>query len=96
MRSYYVYVRTLDNQFFSCALAADKEENLCRLAFKRFRELVNPLPEAQFIHTMRFISDPRNEMTVAEYEAQCVADPAQSPDEGYCVYSELTPETPRH
>ena len=95
MRSYYVYVRTLDNQFFSCALAADKEENLCRLAFQRFRELGNPLPEAEMIRTMRFISDPRNELDMAGYEAER-ADRGPPPDDGYCVYSELTPETPRH
>ena len=93
MKSYYVYVRTLDNQFFSCALAADKEENLCRLAFQRFRELGNPLPEAEMIRTMRFVADTRNEMGVEEYEAS--REGRHGGDGGYVAYSELTPETPR-
>lgn len=60
MRSYYVYVRTLDNQFFSCSLAADGTEELCELVYRRFAALGNPLPEARYIGRMRFVADPRN------------------------------------
>lgn len=94
MRSFFCYVRTLDNQFLSCSVAVDNEEKLCVAAFKRFSDLGNPLPPPNMIYTMRFCADPRNELDMAGYEEER-ANREPPPDDGYCVYSELTPETPR-
>ena len=97
MRSFYVYVRTTDNQFMSCmvysALSDPSNEHLCELAYKEFSKSGNPLPPAFMIQRMRFLQDHRNFEENAGYER---VEDAPQPDGGYCVYSELTPETPRH
>jgi len=90
MRSFYVYVRTLDNQFLSCVVAAETIENLPAMAFERFAEQGIVLT-AKMVKSMRFVSDPRNLEDAAGYE------PVPETGDGYCVMSEYTPgETPTH
>jgi len=58
MRSFYCYVRTVDNQFLSYAVAAETIENLPAMAFERFAEQGIALT-AKTVKSMRFVSDPQ-------------------------------------
>ena len=90
MRSFFCYVRTLDNQFLTCAVAAETIENLPAMAFERFAEQGIALT-AKTVKTMRFVSDPRNLEDAAGYE------PVPETGDGYCVVSEyVSGETPTH
>ena len=93
MRSFFCYVRTLDNQFLSCAVAAETIENLPAMAFERFAEQGIMLT-AKTVKTMRFVSDPRNLGDTAGYPPG----ESEAPDdgEGYCTYSEYAPGDPTH
>lgn len=97
MRSYYVYCRTTDNQFMHCSIqtaqADPTDEHLIELAYREFSRIGNPLPPAYMIERLKLVQDVRNWEDSAGYER---AEDAPQPDGGYCVYSELTPETPRH
>lgn len=94
MRSFYCYVRTLDNQFLSCAVAAETIENLPAMAFERFAEQGIVLT-AKTVKSMRFVSDPRNLEDVTGYPPVDDAD-RPKPDD-YCVISEyVSGETPTH
>jgi len=88
MRSFYVYVRTLDNQFLSCAVAAETIENLPAMAFERFAKQGIMLT-AKMVKW--FVSDPHNLEDTAGYEA------VPETGDGYCVISEyVSGETPTH
>jgi len=93
VRSFYCYVRTLDNQSLSCVVAADTIENLPAMAFERFAEQGIVLT-AKTVKTMRFVSDPRNLEDVAGYPPAEVETPDDG--EGYCTYSEYAPGNPTH
>ena len=93
MRSFYCYVRTLDNQFLSCAIAGEVLENLPSIAFTRFEQLGHRLT-AKTVKSMRFVADPRNLMDGAGYEEVRKADlPAddEEPED-----SDQPPITPCH
>jgi len=93
MRSFYCYVRTLDNQFLSCAVAAETIENLPAMAFERFAEQGIVLT-AKTVKTMRFVSDPRNLEDAAGYPPDEAEPPTDG--DGYCVYSEYSVGDPTH
>ena len=95
MRSFFCYVRTLYNQFFSCVVvAAQSIETLPSLAFAKFTEQGITL-KANDIDRMRFVAEPRNLDDGAGYPPVDEPD-APNPDD-YCVISEYTPgETPTH
>jgi hypothetical protein len=84
MRSYFCYVRTTDNQFFSCSIAVDNIDSAPLAAFRRFREMGNPLPaNPAMIVSMRFVADDRNLM-----EGMPVSEVAHGDPDSYAVYSE--------
>ena len=89
MRSFYCYVRTVDNQFLSCAVAAETIENLPAMAFERFAEQGIALT-AKTVKSMRFVPDPRNLEDAAGYE------PVPETGDGYCVIPEYSPGDPTH
>ena len=92
MRSYFCYVRTTDNQFLSCSVAVDNIDAAPLAAFRRFRELGNPLPtQLSMIVSMRFIADDRNLM-----EGVPVSGVARGDPDAYAVYSEYTHGDPTH
>ena len=94
MRSFYCYVRTTNNEFFSCSVCAEDSSNLVLIAYRRFEELGNPLPTAGKIYSMRFLSDPRNLMDDAGYEEVGEADPPA--DDEKPEDSDQPPITPCH
>jgi len=90
VRSFFCYVRTVNNQFLSCAVAADTIENLPAMAFEGFAEQRIVLT-AKTAKTMRFVSAPRNLEAAAGYV------PVPETGDGYCVVSEyVSGETPTH
>lgn len=94
MRSFYVYVRTTDNQFLSCNVSADNEQALPLAAYRKFAAIGNPLPlNPAMIVSMRFVADPRNEM---ERIGEPVDDVPRGDPDSYAVYSEYTHGDPTH
>lgn len=97
MRSFFIYVRTTDNQFFSGALALDLEQSHLWGArvIEYFKKLGNPLPPPQYIVYVRYLADPRNELDMAGYAEveldRATRPPTPAAGDSYCVVSEYEP-----
>lgn len=94
MRSYFVYVRTKDNQFFSGYVIGHDPEGDDQFAVmetrarEHFASKGNPLPRADMILTMNFVSDCRNSRSWAEWERDTSRGPTPRAADSYCVVSE--------
>lgn len=103
MRSYFVYVRTLDNQFFNGCLALDEHQpdNWVNRVYAHFQAQGNPLPRADLIHYIRYLADPRNLLDMAGYEEEEIERATRPPTpeaaDSYCCVSEYeSGVTPTH
>jgi hypothetical protein len=99
MRSYFVYVRTTDNQFFSGSVALESPDHpkTVGLVYQHFADKGNPLPPARFIYSMRLLADHRNLMDRESYEAECAERRGEDTTDGYVAYSEyVSGTTPTH
>jgi hypothetical protein len=77
MRNFFIYARSKDNQFFSCAVQVhcfegqDSDELLERIhaaARKRFEMIGNPLPPDTELVRLRAVPDARCDMDDGGYE----------------------------